>query len=113
MRGLDLKDVLEIPAPITEQNKDKYLEELSKIKESEDWIKKHSVENKSSINENKIVQNHDINDKQILSNFFEAIIEVLGPLVFLFIILPILAIILFCIMLFLDFPSGIRSFPFG
>ena len=113
MRGLDLKDVLEIPAPITEQNKDEYLEELSKIKESEDWIKKHSVENKSSINENKIVQNHDINDKQILSNFFEAIIEILGPLVFLFIILPILAIILFCIMLFLDFPSGIRSFPFG
>ena len=113
MRGLNLKDVLEIPAPITEQNKDEYLEELSKIKESEDWIKKHSVENKSSINENKIVQNHSINDKQILSNFFEAIIEILGPLVFLFIILPILAMILFCIMLFLDFPSGIRSFPFG
>ena len=108
-----MRDILEIPPPITEQNKDKYLEELSKIKESEDWIKKHSVENKSSINENKIVQNHDINDKQILSNFFEAIIEILGPLVFLFIILPILAMILFCIMVFLDFPSGIRSFPFG
>ena len=101
------------PPPITEQNKDKYLEELSKIKESEDWIKKHSVENKSSINENKIVQNHDISDKQVLSNFFEAIIEILGPLVFLFIILPILAMILLSIMVFLDFPSGIRSFPFG
>tara|TARA_B100001989_G_scaffold159287_1_gene114094 strand:- start:18 stop:359 length:342 start_codon:yes stop_codon:yes gene_type:complete len=113
MRGLDLKDVLEIPAPITEQNKDEYLEELSKIKESEDWIKKHSVENKSSINENKIVQNHDINDKQILSNFFEAILEIFGLITFLLIILPILAIILFSIMLFLDFPSGIRSFPFG
>ena len=113
MRGLDLKDVLEIPPPITEQNKDEYLEELSKIKESEDWIKKHSVENKSSINENKIVQNHDINDKQILSNFFEAIIEISVRTTFLLIILPILAIILFSIMLFLDFPSGIRSFPFG
>ena len=113
IRGLSLRDVLEIPPPITEQNKDEYLEELSKIKESEDWIKKHSVENKSSINENKIVQNHDINDKQILSNFFEAIIEISGRIIFFLIILPILAIILFSIMLFLDFPSGIRSFPFG
>ena len=32
MRGLDLKDVLEIPPPITEENKDRYLEELTKIK---------------------------------------------------------------------------------
>ena len=112
-RGLSLRDILEIPPPITEQNKDKYLEELSKIKESEDWIKKHSVENKSSINENKIVQNHDISDKQVLSNFFEAIIEIFGPIVFLFIIVPILAMVLLSIMVFLDFPSGIRSFPFG
>jgi len=104
---------LNIPTPVTEENRDQYLEELSKIKESEDWIKKHSVENKSSINENKITQNHNISDKQILSNFFEAIIEVFGPIVFLFIVLPILAMILFSIMLFLDFPSGIRSFPFG
>ena len=69
MRGLDLKDVLEIPAPITEQNKDEYLEELSKIKESEDWIKKHSVENKSSINENKIVQNQHLRPGS-LSEYF-------------------------------------------
>ena len=38
MRGLDLKDILEIPPPITEENKDRYLEELSKIKESDEWI---------------------------------------------------------------------------
>ena len=113
MRGLDLKDVLEIPPPITEQNKDEYLEELSKIKESEDWIKKHSVENKSSINENKIVQNHKTSDTQVLSNFFEALFEILGPVILFFILLPALAILLFSIMLFLDFPSGIRSFPFG
>ena len=108
-----MRDVLEIPPPVTEQNKDKYLEELSKIKESENWIKKHSVENESSINEKKIVQSHHINDKQILLNYFEAIIEISGPIIFFLIILPILAMILFSIMLFLDFPSGIRSFPFG
>ena len=108
-----MRDVLEIPPPITEQNKDEYLEELSKIKRSEDWIKKHSVENESEINENKIVQNHKTSDIQVLSNFFEALFEILGPIVLFFIVLPIIAIVLFCIMLFLDFPSGIRSFPFG
>ena len=41
MRGLDLKDVLEIPPPITEENKDRYLEELSKITEADDWIERH------------------------------------------------------------------------
>ena len=112
-RGLSLRDILEIPPPITEQNKDKYLEELSKIKESEDWIKKHSVENESSINENKIMQNHRINDKQVLLYFFEAIIEISGRIIFFLNILTILAIILFSIMLFHNFPSGIRSFPFG
>ena len=106
-----MRDVLEIPAPITEQNKDEYLEELSKINESEDWIKKHSVENKSSINENKIVQNHNISDKQVLSNFFEAIIENFGPVILFFILLPALAIILFAF--FLYELGGFHAFPFG
>ena len=113
IRGLSLRDILEIPPPITEQNKDEYLEELSQIKRSEDWIKKHSVENESEINENKIVQNHKTSDTQVFSNFFEALFEILGPIVFFFIVLPIIAIFLFCIMLFLEFPNGIRSFPFG
>ena len=38
MRGLDLKDVLEIPPPLTEENKDRYIEELTKITEADDWI---------------------------------------------------------------------------
>ena len=108
-----LERLVKIPPPVLKENETEYLEELSKIKESEDWIKKHSVENESSINENKIMQNHHINDKQALLNFFEAIIEISVPIIFFLIILPILAIILFSIMLFFDFPSGIRSFPFG
>ena len=104
---------LNIPTPVTEENRDQYLEELCKISEAENWVEKHSVEYKSSINENKIMQNHHINDKQVLLNFFEAFFEISGPIILFLIILPILAIILFSIMLFYDFPSGIRSFPFG
>ena len=110
-RGLSLRDILEIPPPITEQNKDEYLEELSKIKESEDWIKKHSVENESDISENKTVQSHNISDKQVLSNFFEAIIEIFGPVILFFILLPALAIILFAF--FLYELVGFHAFPFG
>ena len=106
-----MRDVLEIPPPITEQNKDEYLEELSKIKHSEDWIKKHSVENEFDINENKIVQNHKINDTQVLSNFFEALFEILGPVIVFFILLPALAIILFAF--FLYELGGFHAFPFG
>ena len=102
---------MEIPPPITEQNKDEYLEELSKIKHSEDWIKKHSVENESDISENKTVQNHNISDKQVLSNFLEAIIEIFGPVILFFIILPALAIILFGF--FLYELGGFHAFPFG
>ena len=58
MRGLDLKDVLEIPPPITEENKDRYLEELSKITEADDWIERHSIENKSNQDVNKTEQQH-------------------------------------------------------
>ena len=106
-----MRDILEIPPPITEQNKDEYLEELSKIKHSEDWIKKHSVENVFDINENKIVQNHKINDTQVLSNFFEALFEILGPVIVFFILLPALAIILFAF--FLYELGGFHAFPFG
>ena len=39
-----MRDILEIPPPITEENKDEYLEELSKITEADDWIKRHSTQ---------------------------------------------------------------------
>ena len=46
---------LEIPPPITEENRDQYLEELSQISEAENWVEKHSVENNS--NKEDIVDN--------------------------------------------------------
>ncbi len=57
MRGLDLKDVLEIPPPITEENKDRYLEELSKIKESDECSDKNYAQNNQ--HEVKIIQHKD------------------------------------------------------
>ncbi len=48
---------LNIPPPITEENKDRYLEELSKITEADDWIERHSTQNNQ--HEVKIIQNKD------------------------------------------------------
>ena len=52
-----MKHVLEIPPPITEENKDRYLEELSKIKESDEWSDKHYAQNNQ--HEVKIIQHKD------------------------------------------------------
>ena len=51
---------LNIPPPITEENKDEYLEELSKITEADDWIERHSIENKSNHEVNKTEQHRDV-----------------------------------------------------
>ena len=95
-RGLSLKDILEIPPPITEENKDRYLEELSKIAEADDWIERHSIENKSNQDVNKTEQQHrDVKTsfKEELPLFVQFIIDVcwflflslfvFGPLLFL------------------------------
>ena len=71
----------------------------------------YTIENEFDINENKIVQNHKINDTQVLSNFFEALFEILGPVIVFFILLPALAIILFAF--FLYELGGFHAFPFG
>ena len=48
---------LNIPPPITEENKDRYLEELSKITEADDWIERHSTQNNQ--HEVKTIQDKD------------------------------------------------------
>ena len=94
MRGLDLRDILEIPPPITEENKDRYLEELSKITEADDWIERHSIENKSNHEVDKTEQQHrDVKTsfKEELPLFVQFVIDVciflffivLGPILFL------------------------------
>ena len=93
MRGLDLKDVLEIPAPITEQNKDEYLEELSKIKESEDWIKKHSAQNNGNQEEIRIIQIDNPADVKIVYWIFIAIAISVVSLIFAVYCLPALIVI--------------------
>ena len=93
MRGLDLKDVLEIPPPITEQNKDEYLKELSKIKESEDWIKKHSAQNNGNQEEIKIIQIDNSADGKIVYRIFIAIAISVVSLIFAVYCLPALIVI--------------------
>ena len=93
MRGLDLKDVLEIPAPITEQNKDEYLEELSKIKESEDWIKKHSAQNNGNQEEIRVIKIDNSADVKIVYWIFIAIAISVVSLIFAVYCLPALIVI--------------------
>ena len=93
MRGLDLKDVLEIPAPITEQNKDKYLEDLSKIKESEDWIKKHSAQNNGNQEEIRVIQIDNSADVKIVFWIFIAIAISVVSLIFAVYCLPALIVL--------------------
>ena len=86
---------LNIPTPITEENKDRYLEELSKITEADNWIERHSIENKSNHEVNKTEQYRDVKTsfKEELPLFVQFIIDVcwflflslfvFGPLLFL------------------------------
>ena len=95
MRGLDLKDVLEIPPPITEENKDRYIEELTKITEADDWIERHSIENKSNQDVNKTGQHRDAKTtfEEEPAKFYEVIIEaifVLVVIIFSFLLIPLL-----------------------
>lgn len=41
--GGTLRELLEIPPPVTEENKAEYLQELERISEAENWIEKHSI----------------------------------------------------------------------
>ena len=40
--------MLRIPPPVLEENRTEYLEELSEIKQAEDWVEKHSSEDYSN-----------------------------------------------------------------
>ena len=99
MRGLDLKDVLEIPPPITEENKDRYIEELTKITEADDWIERHSIDNKSNQDVNKTGQHRDAKAtfEEEPAKFYEFIIEVtiaLIGVIILFFFVPLLGLVL-------------------
>ena len=78
-----MRGILEIPPPITEENKDRYLEELSKIAEADDWIERHSIENKSNQDVNKTEQHRGAKTtfEEEPAKFYEVIIEAIGVLV--------------------------------
>ena len=100
MRGLDLKDVLEIPPPITEENKDRYIEELTKITEADDWIERHSIGNKSNQDVNKTGQHRDAKTtfEEEPAKFYEVIIEVMIALIgviILYFFVPLIGLVLF------------------
>lgn len=48
---------LDIPEPVTGHNKAEYLEELSKTREADEWIERHSIRNKQD--DVKIIQHRN------------------------------------------------------
>ena len=93
---VNLRDILEIPPPITEENKDRYLAELSKISEAENWVEKHSVENQSAYDVNKSEQHRDAKttSKEEPATWYVVIIDILLTLL-LFFGLPAFGVLLF------------------
>ena len=63
-----------IPDPILEENRDQYLEELSKISEAEKWVEKHSVQNNANQDETRIIQKENSNNDNFWSKIFTSFV---------------------------------------
>ena len=63
---------LDIPPPVTEENKADYLAELEKYREAEEWIKKHSINYAKE--EVRVLNNKT-------SNLFDAFMELVSRLI--------------------------------
>ena len=61
---------LDIPPPVTEENREQYLEELSKISEAENWVEKHSVQTNGNQEDIRIIQIDNSADEK---NYFSHI----------------------------------------
>ena len=57
---------LDIPLPVTEENRDQYFEELSNISEAENWVERHSIQHKTNQDEIKIVPNDNSTNEKIV-----------------------------------------------
>ena len=91
---------LNIPPPLTEENKERYLEELSNIIEVDDWIERHSIENQSNYGVNKSEHRRDTKTtfREEPTKFYEVIIEVVIALIgfiILFFFVPLIGLVLF------------------
>ena len=63
-----------IPDPILEENRDQYLEELSKISEAEKWVEKHSVQNNANQDETRIIQKENSKNDNFWSKIFTSFV---------------------------------------
>ncbi len=97
---ISMESDLDIPPPLTEENKERYLEELSNIIEADDWIERHSIENQSNYGVNKSKHHRDTKAsfKEEPAKFYEVIIEVMIALVgviILYFFVPLIGLVLF------------------
>ena len=65
---------LHIPPPVVKENEVEYLEELAKISEAQNWVEKHSVQDKSSQGETRIIKNDNSKNAESVFNMFLALV---------------------------------------
>ena len=84
---------LNIPTPVTEENRDQYLEELCKISEAENWVEKHSVQDNTNQDEIRIYQNDNSTNEKIVIGISFAIVWLIVTLGVAFFCVPALVVI--------------------
>ena len=84
---------LDIPPPVTEENREQYLEELSKISEAENWVEKHSVQTNGNQEEIRIIQIDNSADEKTTFRIIVAIAISILTLIFAFYFLTVLLVI--------------------
>ena len=84
---------LNIPTPVTEENRDQYFEELCKISEAENWVEKHSVQDNTNQNEIRIYQNDNSTNEKIVIGMSFVILWLILTLAVAFFFVPALIVI--------------------
>ena len=84
---------LYIPPPVTEENRDQYFEELSKISEAESWVEKHSVQDNTNQDEIRIYSNDNSSNEKIVIGTSIAIVWLIVALGIGFFCVPALVVI--------------------
>ena len=84
---------LNIPTPVTEENRDQYFEELCKISEAENWVEKHSVQDNTNQDEIRIYQNDNSTNEKIVIGISFTIVWLIVTLGVAFFCVPALVVI--------------------
>ena len=97
-----MERMVKIPPPVLKENETEYLEELSKIKKAEDWVKKYSGESLSYQTGDDTEQNHVVISTQIPTSSSISDVSLTQFIIFFCILLALPFALLLLLGLFLE-----------